>query len=75
MEGSPAIDNANAATCAAPPINNLDQRGVTRPVGTGCDIGAYEGNLKYPITTIDFSPNVIAAGSSSLMRFDANPGR
>jgi len=32
---SPAID---AATCAAP----LDQRGVSRPQGPGCDIGAFE---------------------------------
>ena len=45
---SQAIDNGDNATCAAPPINNLDQRGVTRPLdGNGdgtsdCDIGAYE---------------------------------
>ena len=40
--GSPAIDAANDATCAAAPINNLDQRGVTRPRGAHCDIGAVE---------------------------------
>jgi len=40
--GSPAIDAANDATCAAPPINNLDQRGVKRPRGAHCDIGAVE---------------------------------
>jgi len=40
--GSPAIDTANDATCAAPPINNLDQRGVKRPQGAHCDIGAVE---------------------------------
>ena len=45
---SPAVDNGDNATCAAPPVNNLDQRGVTRPFdGNGdgvltCDIGAYE---------------------------------
>ncbi len=39
---SPAIDAGNNATCAASPVNNLDQRGVTRPVGTNCDIGAVE---------------------------------
>ena len=40
--GSPAIDAANDATCAAPPVNNLDQRGVRRPQGAHCDIGAVE---------------------------------
>ena len=40
--GSAAIDAANDAICAAPPVNNLDQRGVARPQGPHCDIGAYE---------------------------------
>jgi hypothetical protein len=41
-EGSAAIDAADDAICAAPPVNNLDQRSVTRPQGTHCDIGAVE---------------------------------
>jgi hypothetical protein len=40
--GSAALDAANDTTCAAPPVNNLDQRGFPRPVGPRCDIGAYE---------------------------------
>jgi hypothetical protein len=40
--GSGAIDAGNDTTCAAPPINDLDQRGVTRPRGPHCDIGAVE---------------------------------
>jgi hypothetical protein len=39
---SPARDAGDDATCAAPPVNNLDQRGITRPQGAHCDIGAYE---------------------------------
>lgn len=45
---SPAIDKASNATCAAAPINNVDQRGQARPIdgdavpGAVCDIGAYE---------------------------------
>ena len=39
---SVAIDGANSAVCSAAPINNVDQRNVTRPVGAGCDIGSYE---------------------------------
>jgi beta-glucanase (GH16 family) len=37
LPGSPAIDTANDAACPA-----TDQRGITRPQGTQCDIGAYE---------------------------------
>ncbi len=35
--GSPAIDAADAAACPS-----TDQRGISRPVGEGCDIGAFE---------------------------------
>ena len=35
--GSPAIDAGNDATCAA-----TDQRGISRPQGSQCDMGAYE---------------------------------
>jgi len=37
MSGSPALDAANPASC--PPT---DQRGVARPRGIGCDVGAVE---------------------------------
>ncbi len=37
LAGSPAIDAADAAVCPA-----TDQRGVTRPQGAGCDVGAFE---------------------------------
>ena len=40
--GSPAIDAGDDAICAAAPVNNTSQNGVTRPLGTHCDIGAYE---------------------------------
>jgi hypothetical protein len=40
--GSAALDAGNDAICAASPVNNLDQRGITRPQGPHCDIGAYE---------------------------------
>ena len=35
--GSPAIDAADDAVCPA-----TDQRGVDRPQGAACDVGAYE---------------------------------
>ncbi len=37
LEGSPAIDAGDDILCPA-----TDQRGVTRPQGAACDIGAYE---------------------------------
>ncbi|MFZ4656791.1 MAG: choice-of-anchor Q domain-containing protein [Caldilineaceae bacterium] len=42
LTGSQAIDAGNDAVCAAAPINAVDQRGVARPQGMHCDIGAYE---------------------------------
>lgn len=37
LPGSAAIDAGNGATCAA-----ADARGITRPQGAGCDMGAFE---------------------------------
>jgi hypothetical protein len=42
LSGSPAIDAGSNAVCAAGPVNNLDQRGLIRPQGAVCDIGAFE---------------------------------
>jgi predicted outer membrane repeat protein len=42
LAGSSAIDAGDDTVCAAAPVNGLDQRGVTRPQGAHCDIGAYE---------------------------------
>ncbi|MBE7474464.1 MAG: DUF11 domain-containing protein [Anaerolineales bacterium] len=42
LAGSPGINAADNAACAADPINNVDQRGVLRPQGAFCDIGAVE---------------------------------
>ncbi|WP_345309022.1 choice-of-anchor Q domain-containing protein [Candidatus Villigracilis saccharophilus] len=39
LSGSPAINAGDDADCEA-----TDQRGVTRPQGSHCDIGAYEAN-------------------------------
>jgi predicted outer membrane repeat protein len=44
---SAAIDAADDATCAADPVNNRDQRGVVRPQGVHCDIGAFERPIKW----------------------------
>lgn len=41
---SPAIDAGDSSFCPA-----ADQRGISRPQGTGCDIGAFESE-EYPIS-------------------------
>ena len=41
LPGSPAIDRIPLAFCRPDGITT-DQRGVKRPQGTACDIGAYE---------------------------------
>lgn len=60
LAGSAAIDAADDAICAAPPVNNLDQRGVARPVGSHCDIGAFESEeTPAPNFTLSAKPAAI----------------
>jgi hypothetical protein len=42
LAGSQLIDAGDDTLCAHPLVGNLDQRGVVRPQGAHCDIGAYE---------------------------------
>ncbi len=43
LPGSPAIDAADDAICNDPDtVGGVDQRGVARPQGAHCDMGAYE---------------------------------
>ena len=71
--GSPVIDAANTADCPA-----TDQRGVARPQGPACDIGALEAELPQvaanPASGISqtaatlngsVSPNTLKAGDAS----------
>ena len=46
LPGSPAIDAGDQSVCAAPPVNNRDQRNFVRPgiVHVACSIGAYEAD-------------------------------
>ena len=57
--GSPAIDAGDAASCPA-----TDQRGVPRPQGNGCDIGAYERDAAAP--TVAEVQGAVAAGGLPL---------
>ena len=59
VAGNPAIDLGTSATCAAAPVNALDQRGMPRPAA--CDIGAYEAQPP----TVAAQANVSAAATSA----------
>jgi CSLREA domain-containing protein len=47
--GSPAINTGNDAICAAAPVSNTSQNGITRPQGPHCDIGSYEAIVYYSL--------------------------
>ncbi len=47
LVGSPAIDTGSNAICAAAPVNNQSQNGITRPAGSACDIGAFEREASF----------------------------
>lgn len=55
--GSPAIDAGDTAPCPA-----TDQRGVARPQGSGCDIGAYE-----LVLSLSLSPAFVEAGTEGFV--------
>jgi hypothetical protein len=63
--GSPAIDSGGAGPCPA-----TDARGVLRPAGGACDIGAFE--LATPAATTG-QASMIAAGSAVISGVASNP--
>jgi hypothetical protein len=63
--GSPAIDAGGASACPA-----IDARGVLRPAGASCDIGAFE--LATPAATTG-QASMIATGSAVISGVASNP--
>jgi hypothetical protein len=67
--GSPAIDAIPPATPGC--TGSTDQRGIARPQGIGCDIGAYElavttGDTTPPSVPTGLATTSVASGSVSL---------
>lgn len=62
---SPALNAASDAKCAAAPINNTSQNGLTRPQGAHCDIGSFERDVTPPkvLSSVRANPNPSAAST------------
>jgi CSLREA domain-containing protein len=58
--GSPAID---AGTTGCPPTPATDQRGVARPQGPGCDIGAFESSGAPPVPSLSINNATVNEGN------------
>jgi hypothetical protein len=63
LPGSPAINAGDNSTCAAAPVSGMDQRGIPRPQGLVCDIGAYEQQEPTAVTLADLQVQPVAGTS------------
>lgn len=59
--GGSALDAGDAAACGAAPYDT-DQRGVARPQGTACDLGAVELRQAQLVVAVD-GPGTVAAAA------------
>lgn len=66
LSGSVAIDAGDTASCQA-----ADQRGVPRPLGSGCDIGAYEAGAKLDLGDAPSTYPVLLADDGAAHELDA----
>ena len=79
MPGSPAIDAGNPSGCRdfAGELITTDQRGVARPQGAACDIGAYEFACGNGVVDLgeqcDDGNGVNGDGCSSACRIENRP--
>lgn len=67
IAGSPALDAGDSTLC--PPV---DQRGVARPLGAGCDIGAVEGAATAAAPEIEVTGNGISIAHGEVRSSEQN---
>ncbi len=73
--GSLAINAGSDAKCAAAPVSNTSQNGVTRPQGAHCDIGAFELDNVRPtvVSSNRANPSPTAAATVDFMVIFSEP--
>jgi hypothetical protein len=67
LPGSQALDAGDDTICnqtGPGTVNKLDQRGVTRPIGSHCDIGATEGTGGLIVPVAGTTPEQAAVGTA-----------
>ena len=69
---SPLVDAGDDNICANSLVNNVDQRGMARPYGSHCDIGAYElsyltisGNAGIDGATMNYGHSLFTVADSN----------
>ena len=74
ISGSPAIDAGNPAVpgSGGNACLSTDQRGIARPAGSRCDIGAYEGSVSSPIF-FTYTANNLGTLPGALLCTQAQP--
>jgi hypothetical protein len=72
LRGSPAVD-AGGASCPFTEAGSgqVDERGIRRPQGAGCDLGAFESAADAAVT-LTASPNPVTVGSSLVLTATAS---
>src|SRR5690606_4947344 len=77
LPGSPAIDAGNNAICANPPVNNVDQIGMSRPFSGGlgpiCDLGAIEAQFTMPTQNVNAARQAEGDSGTTSFTFTVSP--
>jgi hypothetical protein len=68
---SPALDLIPTAATICTGSPTFDQRDVARPIGAGCDAGAYEADFVAPPTSIDSGPSGTTTDTTASFTFSS----
>ena len=68
---SPAVDLIPIGSTICTGTTIFDQRNVARPIGAGCDAGAYEGDFVPPPTSIDSGPSGVTTDTAPSFTFSS----